>query len=115
MVLPSQLLYILYFPDCDPLALGTPLLVSSTVCRRAESALRTEHSTVCYTGRMQGALAYYSCDAGYQLASGEHKGSLRMCLENGRWNDTATICVPLEGIAHIKSLPNVAACKLVKN
>ena len=77
--------------------------------------LRTEHGTVCYTGRMQGALAYYSCDAGYQLASGEHKGSLRMCLENGRWNDTATICVPLEGIAHIKSLPNVAACKLVKN
>ena len=106
MVLPSQLLYILYFPDCDPLALGTPLLASSTVCRRAESGLRTEHGTVCYTGRMQGALAYYSCDAGYQLASGEHGGSLRVCQDNDSWNETATICVLLEGIAHIKSLFN---------
>ena len=104
MVLPSQLLYILYFPDCDPLALGTPLLVSSTVCRRAESALRTEHGTICYTGRMQGALAYYSCNAGYQLASGEHGGNLRVCQDNDSWNETAAKCVPLEGIAHIKSL-----------
>lgn len=94
------------FPDCDPLALGTPLLASSTVCRRAESGLRTEHGTVCYTGRMQGAHTYYSCDAGYQLSSGEHGESLRVCQGNGSWNDTATICVPLEGITHIKSLFN---------
>lgn len=76
------------------------------MCRSDESALRTEHGTVCYTGRMQGALAYYSCNAGYQLALGEHGRSLRACEANGRWNETAATCVPLKGIARIKSLWN---------
>ena len=76
------------------------------MCRGDESALRTEHGTVCYTGRVQGSLAYYSCNDGYQLALAEQGRSLRVCEANGRWNATATTCVPLEGIAHINSMLN---------
>lgn len=86
--------------DCDSDELGTPLLSSDTTCRRAEGALRIDHGTVCYTGRMRGALAYYVCDARHMLAVGERGRfvtPLRVCLENGTWNGATPTCVALEG------------------
>ena len=88
--------------DCDPTILGSLVSSSDATCRREESSLQTEHGSVCYTGRMRGALAYYTCDTGHQLAVASHGSSVtqvRVCRENGRWNGTAPVCVPLEGIS----------------
>jgi len=88
--------------DCDPTVLGSLVSTSDATCRREESSLQIEHGSVCYTGRMRGALAYYTCDTGHRLAVASHGSSVtqvRACQENGRWNGTAPVCVPLEGIS----------------
>ena len=86
----------LYPPiECQSEALGTVANKTDTHgrCHAANFTATVDipHGTVCVDGLIQGSIATYQCDEGYEL-----KGNNRMtCHINGDWLGEVSTCEPV--------------------